>query len=227
MRKRCWEATIRILVIENNAAMADCIRGVLVDAAFVVDIVRDGEKGCALGESHSFDAAILELSLPRLPGLEVLKKWRASSQDFPVLVLTGLIGWRYRVNALNAGADDYMEKPFQPEELIARVRSLVRRSHGKSHPILSHMGIEVDSTSGLVRKCGADVELTTLELRILSYLMYRPERIVSQNELMDHVYSIETVRDSNTIEVYIARLRKKLGRETIRTVRGMGYRMGN
>lgn len=198
----------------------------MIDASFVVDVAWDGERGCALGESHSYDAVILDLGLPKLHGLDVLKQWRAAGQDVPVLVLTGLTGWRDRVNALNAGADDYMEKPFQPEELIARMRSLLRRSYGKSHPILSHIDVEVDPTSGLVRKGGANVELTTLELRILSYLMYRPERIVSQNELMDHVYSIETMRDSNTIEVYIARLRKKLGRETIRTVRGMGYRMG-
>lgn len=213
-------------MIDDNAALADRIKGLLIDATFVVDVACDGEKGCALGESHSYDAAILDLGLPKLHGLDLLKQWRASGQDFPVLVLTGHIGWRHRVNALNAGADDYMEKPFQAEELIARLRSLLRRSCGKSHPILSHIDLEVDATSGLVRKGGASVELTTLELRILSYLMYRPERIVSQNELMDHVYSIETMRDSNTIEVYIARLRKKLGRETIRTVRGMGYRMG-
>jgi len=218
--------TIRILLIEDNVPLADRIKGVLTEAGFVTDLAGDGEKGWALGESLSYDAALLDLGLPKLPGLEVLKRWRASGQDFPVMVVTGRIGWQDRVVALNAGADDYVEKPFEPEELIARLRSLVRRSFGKSNPVLSHTDIEVDATSGVVRKAGDNVDLTPLELRILCYLMYRPERIISQNELMDHIYSIDTMRDSNTIEVYIARLRKKLGKNLIRTVRGMGYRMG-
>lgn len=226
VRRLGLEDHIRILVVEDNAALAKRIKGLLIDAGYVVDVAPDGEKGCALGESHAFDAAVLDLGLPLLHGMDVLRRWRAAGQGFPVLILTGLIGWRDCVNALNAGADDYMEKPFQPEELIARLRSLLRRSYGRSHPTLSHDDIELDPTSGVVRKAGANIEMTTLELRILSFLMHRPEWIVSQNELMDHVYSVETLRDSNTIEVYIARLRKKLGRTAIRTVRGMGYRMG-
>lgn len=206
--------------------LAERLKGVLTEAGFVVDLALDGEKGWALGESHSYDGAILDLGLPKLSGLDALKRWRASGQDFPVLILTARTGWQYRVKALNDGADDYMEKPFEPEELIARLRSLIRRSRGRSHPLLTHNGLEVNVICGQVRKSGATIELTALELRILSYLMHRPERIVSQNELMDHVYSIDTMRDSNTVEVYIARLRKKLGRDTIRTVRGMGYRMG-
>ncbi len=217
---------MRILLIEDNIALADRVKGVLMDAGFVVDFAADGEKGWALGESQSYDAALLDLGLPKLPGLDVLKRWRASGQDFPVLIVTGRLGWRDRVAGLNAGADDYIEKPFEPEELVARLRSALRRSCGKSTPILSHTDIEVDATCGLVRKAGENIEVTALELRILSYLMYRPERIISQNELMDHIYSIDTMRDSNTVEVYIARLRKKLGRNSIRTVRGMGYRMG-
>lgn len=222
---RSREANIRILLIEDNAALADRIKCILADASFVVDVAADGEKGWALGESHSYDAAILDLGLPKLPGLEVLKRWRASSQDFPVMIVTARIGWRDRVNGLNAGADEYLEKPFEAEELIARLRSLLRRSCGRSNSILLHSDIEVDANSGSVRKAGTDVELTALEFRILNYLMSRPERVVSQNELMDHIYSIDTMRDSNTVEVYISRLRKKLGRNVIRTVRGMGYRM--
>ena len=212
-------------MIEDNAALADRLKGILVEACFVVDLAADGEKGWALGESHSYDAAILDLGLPKLPGLEVLRRWRASGQDFPVMIVTASIGWRDRVNGLNAGADEYVEKPFESEELIARLRSLLRRSCGRSNSILLHTDIEIDANCGLVRKAGANVELTALEFRILNYLMSRPERIVSQNELMDHIYSIDTMRDSNTIEVYISRLRKKLGRNAIRTVRGMGYRM--
>lgn len=213
-------------MIEDNASLAVRIKGVLVEAGFVIDLAGDGEKGWALGESHCYDAAILNLGLPKLPGLEVLRRWRASGQDFPVMIVSGPIGWRDRVNGFNAGADEYIEKPFEPEELIARLRSLLRRSCGKSNSVLLHSDIEIDVNCGLVRKSGANVELTALEFRILNYLMYRPGRVVSQNELMDHVYSIDTMRDSNTVEVYIARLRKKLGRNTIRTVRGMGYRMG-
>jgi two-component system, OmpR family, response regulator len=212
-------------LIEDNAALADRIKAVLAEAGFVIDLAADGEKGWALGESHSYDAAILDLGLPKLPGLEVLRRWRASNQDFPVMIITARGGWRDRVNGLNAGADEYLEKPFEAEELIARLRSLLRRSYGRSTSVLLHTDIEVDAISGSVRKAGTCVELTALEFRILNYLMYRPERVVSQNELMDHIYSIDTMRDSNTIEVYISRLRKKLGRNAIRTVRGMGYRM--
>lgn len=217
---------MRILLIEDNIALADRMKGVLADAGFAVDLAGDGEKGWALGESQSYDAALLDLGLPKVPGLDVLKRWRASGQEFPVIIVTGRTGWRDRVAGLNAGADDYIEKPFEPEELIARLRSALRRAFGKSSPVLSHTDIEVDATCGLVKKAGEPVDVTALELRILSYLMHRPERIISQNELMDHIYSIDTMRDSNTVEVYIARLRKKLGRTSIRTVRGMGYRMG-
>lgn len=206
--------------------LAERIKGALTAAGFVIDLAHDGEKGWALGESHSYDAAILDLGLPKLPGLDALKRWRASGQDFPVLILTAQTGWQHRVKALNAGADGYMEKPFESEELVARLRSLLRRSHGRSHSVLNHNEIEMNVICGEVQKSGATVELTALELRILGYLMHRPERIVSQNEIMDHVYSIDTMRDSNMVEVYIARLRKKLGHNAIRTVRGMGYRMG-
>ena len=142
------------------------------------------------------------------------------------MIVSERIGWRDRVNGFNDGADEYIEKPFETEELIARLRSLLRRSCGRSNSVLLHTDIEIDENCGLVRKAGTNVDLTALEFRILNYLMYRPGRIVSQNELMDHIYSIDTMRDSNTVEVYIARLRKKLGRNSIRTVRGMAYRMG-
>jgi two-component system OmpR family response regulator len=220
------ECVIRILLIEDDAALASRIRRVLTEARFVVDVANDGEKGWALGDSESFDAVVLDLGLPNLSGLDALKRWRGAGRNMPVLILTGLVGWKDRVAGLNAGADDYMEKPFHSEELIARLRSLLRRSVGRANPTLSHIDIEFDPACGMVRKAGRDVELTALELRVLGYLMCRPERIVSQNELLDHIYSIDDMRDSNTVEVYISRLRKKLGRDAIRTIRGMGYRMG-
>ena len=179
-----------------------------------------------MGDTQPYDAAILDLGLPILSGLEVLKRWRLSGRTLPVLILTARSGWVERVNGLNAGADDYLEKPFQPQELVARLRSLLRRSSGKPDPTIRHGNIEINATVGLVKRAGEIVELTALELRILEYLMHRLERIVSQNELLDHIYSINDFRESNMVEVYIARLRKKLGRETIRTIRGMGYRIG-
>ena len=191
-----------------------------------MDYAADGNKGWILGDTQPYDAAILDLGLPILSGLDVLKRWRLSGRTLPVLILTARSGWVERVNGLNAGADDYLEKPFQPQELVARIRSLLRRSSGKPDPTIRHGNIEVNATVGLVKKAGEIVELTALELRILEYLMHRLERIVSQNELLDHIYSINDFRESNTVEVYIARLRKKLGRETIRTIRGMGYRIG-
>jgi two-component system OmpR family response regulator len=217
---------IRILVVEDEAVFASRIQDSLSAAGFVADLACDGNKGWLLGDTQSYDAAILDLGLPMLSGLDVLKRWRHAGRTLPVLILTARSGWAERVAGLNAGADDYLEKPFQPPELVARLRSLLRRSFGKLDPTIRYGDLEVNATVGLVKKAGRIVELTALEIRILEYLMHRLERIVSQNELLDHIYSVNDFRESNTIEVYIARLRKKLGRETIRTVRGMGYRIG-
>ena len=191
-----------------------------------MDFVTDGDKGRYLGETNDYEAAVLDLGLPGMPGIEVLKRWRRNRRLLPVLILTARSGWIERVNGLNAGADDYLEKPFQAQELVARVRSLTRRLAGKANPILRHDDIELDSAAGTVTKAGQAVQLTAQELRILSYLLHRPERIVSQSELLDHVYAMNETRDANTVEVYVARLRKKLGHNFIRTVRGLGYRVG-
>ena len=217
---------IRILLVEDEASFASRIRENLSAAGFIVDLASDGNKGWLLGDTQFYDAAILDLGLPMLSGLDVLKRWRLSGRTLPVLILTARSGWVERVSGLNAGADDYLEKPFQPQELVARLRSLLRRSFGKLDPTIRHGDIEVNASVGLVKKAGRTVELTALELRILGYLMHRLARIVSQNELLDHIYPINDFRESNTVEVYIARLRKKLGRETIRTIRGLGYRIG-
>ncbi|WP_348521906.1 response regulator transcription factor [Bradyrhizobium sp. BR13661] len=217
---------IRILVIEDEATLAQRIRANLTAAGFVADLASDGNKGWLLGDTQTYDAAVLDLGLPAISGLDVLRRWRDAGRNLPVLILTGRSGWVERVNGLNAGADDYLEKPFQPQELIARIRSLLRRSTGKPDPTIRYADIELNAALGRVMKGGRTVELTALEMRILEYLMHRIERIVSQNELLDHVYSVNDFRDSNNVEVYIARLRKKLGRDAIRTIRGMGYRMG-
>jgi DNA-binding response OmpR family regulator len=214
-------------LIEDEKELATRIANALRSAGFVVDHAADGEAGWYLGDSHPYDAVVLDLGLPKLSGIEVLKRWRAAGRNVPVLILTARSGWVERVNGLNAGADDYLEKPFQTEEIIARLRALTRRSAGIPNPVLRHDTIELDSTSGTVKKCGHPVELTAKELRILNYLMHRPKRIVSQSELLDHIYSAGEPRQSNTVEVYIARLRRKLGRSAIRTLRGLGYQLGS
>lgn len=196
------------------------------DAGFAVDCAQDGDAGWYLGDIEDYDAVVLDLGLPKVPGLDVLKRWRAAGRNFPVLILTARGAWTERVDGLNAGADDYMAKPFQAPELIARLRALLRRSAGKGTPLLRHGPISLDPAAGRVTVDGQPVDLTARELRVLSYLMHRPGRIVSQNELAEHVYELDEARDSNTIEVFVGRLRKKLGRDTIRTIRGLGYRMG-
>ena len=192
----------------------------------MTDHAADGNTGWVLGDTQTYDAAILDLGLPALSGLEILKRWRQSGSRLPVLIVTGRSGWVERVHGLNAGADDYLEKPFQIPELVARLRALLRRSTGKTDPTLRHDDLELDTTIGVARKAGHSVDLTAIELRILQYLMHRIAHIVSKNELLDHIYSADEFRNPNTVEVYITRLRKKLGRGAIRTVRGMGYRIG-
>jgi DNA-binding response OmpR family regulator len=215
------------LLIEDEKELARRIASGLAGAGFVVDRADEGDAGWYLGDTQDYDAVVLDLGLPRLSGLDVLKRWRASGRNMPVLILTARSGWAERVKGLNAGGDDYLEKPFQIEEIVARLRALTRRSAGKASALLRHDGIELDAASGAVTKAGRPIELTAKELSILNYLMHHPERIVSQNELMDHVYSFDEPRQSNTVEVYVARLRKKLGRDAIRTVRGLGYRLGS
>lgn len=217
---------IRILLVEDEAAYAQRIRTSLTEAEFDADLATDGNKGWMLGSTHSYDAAILDLGLPVISGLDVLRRWRSTGRHLPVLILSARNGWAERVNGLNAGADDYLEKPFQAQELVARIRSLLRRSSGRTEQVLRCRDIEVNAAAGVVTRVGEPVTVTALELRFLEYLMRHTDRIVSQNELLDHAYSTNHVRDSNAVEVYIARLRKKLGRNSIRTIRGMGYRIG-
>jgi len=214
------------LLVEDEAAYAQRIRTSLTEAGFDADLASDGNKGWMLGSTHSYDAAILDLGLPVISGLDVLRRWRSEGRHLPVLILSARNGWAERVNGLNAGADDYLEKPFQAQELVARIRSLLRRSSGRTEPVLRCRDIEVNAAAGVVTRVGEPVTVTALELRFLEYLMRHTDRIVSQNELLDHAYSTNHVRDSNAVEVYIARLRKKLGRNSIRTIRGMGYRIG-
>ena len=217
---------IRILVVEDEPELARRIGAILEEAGFVVDIARDGDEARHQGQVNQYDGVVLDLGLPGMSGLDVLKLWRGAGRDLPVLILTARTGWVERVNGLNAGADDYLEKPFQAQELVARMRSLTRRAAGLSSPVLRHGDILLNTATGSVTLAGREVPLTAQELRVLSYLMHRQGRVVSQSELVDHVYTGNDERDANTMEVYVSRLRKKLGADLVRTVRGLGYKLG-
>ncbi len=229
-RRRCspgWSARdIRILLVEDDTGLADRLTEALSAAGYAVDRAADGEMGWYMGDTTLYDAVVLDLGLPKRPGMEVLKQWRARGRNMPVLILTARGAWTERVEGLNAGADDYMGKPFHAAEVVARLRALLRRGAGSAAPVLTQGDISLDPASGTVTVGGAAVALTALELKILTYLMHRPRRIVPQSELLDHVYGMDDIRDANTIEVYIGRLRRKLGRDAIRTQRGLGYRIG-
>lgn len=192
----------------------------------MVERAATGEQGWQLGSEGYYDGAVLDLGLPGLSGLEVLSRWRKAGVGMPVLILTARDNWTDRVDGLNAGADDYMGKPFQAPEVVARLNALLRRSGGSGDPLLRHGDIALDPSANTVTLAGEPVDMTARELRILAYLLRRRGRIVSQSELVDHVYALDEARESNTIEVYVARLRKKLGKDAIRTFRGLGYRMG-
>lgn len=217
---------MRVLLAEDDDELARRLSATLTDAGFAVDRAGDGEYAAQLGFSEPYDAVVLDLGLPKVSGLEVLRRWRRQGLNTPVLVLTARDAWTDRVEGLNAGADDYLGKPFQGAEVVARLRALMRRASGAVAPQLVLGPLSVDVAAGAAWLDGSPVELTARELRILEYLMHRQGRIVSQSELMDHVYPIHEARESNTIEVYIGRLRRKIGRDLIRTVRGLGYRMG-
>ena len=186
----------------------------------------DGTTGYELGRSEDFDAAILDLGLPDIQGVEILKRWRNAGRQMPVLILTARGSWAEKVEGLNAGADDYIAKPSHVQEIAARLRALIRRAAGKSSATLVHQEIELSPASGTVTVSGKPVGLTAQEFRILNYFMHREGRVISQADLIEHLYPHEEERDPNTIEVYIARLRKKLGRDIIKTQRGLGYRLG-
>jgi two-component system, OmpR family, response regulator len=214
------------LLIEDNPDLAKRLTEGLRGAGFALDHAAEGETGYRLGRFEKFDAAILDLGLPDVKGVEVLKRWRQAGCEMPVLILTARGSWTEKVEGLNAGADDYITKPCHIQEIVARLRALIRRSAGKSAPTLVHNDIELAPALGTVTVGGKPVELTAQEFRILNYFMHRRGRVISQSELLDHLYSLDTERDPNTIEVYVARLRRKLGRDAIKTMRGLGYRFG-
>ena len=194
-------------------------------AGYSVDVSVNGRDAWALGDSEPFDAVVLDLGLPHMDGLTVLKRWRAAGRGMPVLILTARDNWHEKVAGIDAGADDYLTKPFHTEELLARVRALIRRAQGLASPTLSCGPLALDTRSGRVTLEGHPVNLTSHEYKVLAYLMHRPGAVVSRSELTEHIYAQDFDRDSNTIEVFVGRLRKKLPPDLIETVRGLGYRL--
>lgn len=218
---------MRLLLVEDDAELAARLKAALNQAGFAVDHSDNGIDGEFLGDEEPFDAVILDLGLPGRPGLEVLQHWRERDNPVPVLVLTARDAWHERVDGLKAGADDYLGKPFHIEELLARLNALLRRRHGRSHDQLAVDGLLLDEErQQVVAESGERLELTGTEFRLLRYLMLHPGRILSKSVLTKHVYEGDCDRDSNVIEVYIKRLRQKLGEGYIHTRRGQGYVFG-
>ena len=216
---------MRVLLVEDEAALAQPLKQTLTEAGYAVDWVDNGRDAWALGGSQTFDAVVLDLGLPQMDGLSVLKRWRSEGMAAPVLILTARDQWHEKVAGIDAGADDYLTKPFHTEELLARVRALIRRAQGLASPTLACGPLALDTRSGRVTLDGNPVNLTSHEYKVLAYLMHRPGAVVSRAELTEHIYAQDFDRDSNTIEVFVGRLRKKLPAELIETVRGLGYRL--
>ncbi|HEY0140824.1 MAG TPA: response regulator transcription factor [Thermoanaerobaculia bacterium] len=216
---------MRILIAEDEPLLAQQLAQALGDGGYAVDRAEDGERADFLAATEAYDAIVLDLGLPKIDGLTLLRRWRESALATPVLVLTARGSWTEKVQGIDSGADDYVTKPFRMEEVLARLRALIRRASGQVTPELRCGALVLDPRVAKVTLDGAPVKLTSHEFRVLSYLMHHRGRVVSQSELTEHIYSQSFDRDSNTVEVFIARLRRKLGAETIETVRGLGYRV--
>jgi two-component system OmpR family response regulator len=214
---------MRVLVVEDEPSLTGHLASALGEAGYAVDVAADGARGDFLAQTERYDAVVLDLGLPRIDGLSLLLRWRQAGLAVPVLVLTARGTWHEKVRGIDAGADDYLAKPFHVEEVLARVRALIRRAAGHASSELRCGALALDVARARVSVHGVPVALTAHEFRVLSYLMHHCGRVVGQAELTEHIYAQAFERDSNTVEVFIARLRRKLGAETIRTVRGLGY----
>jgi two-component system, OmpR family, response regulator PhoP len=219
---------MRILIVEDEKPLRDSIVAQLMEAGFNVDAAVDGEEGLYCGREYALDVAIVDLGLPKLPGLELIRKLRAEGKSYPILILTARDRWQDKVEGLQAGADDYVAKPFHFEELLARVQALLRRSGGWAQPVLRCGAVALDPRTQEVTVNDKRVELTSFEYRILEYLIHRAGEVISKSELTERLYAQDFDRDSNTIEVFIGRLRRKLDPDDtikpIETLRGRGYR---
>lgn len=214
---------MRLLLAEDEPAIATNIVAALDRAGYATEIATDGETAWFRGETEEFDLIVLDLGLPKIDGLTVLKRWRAAGRRTPVLILTARGAWPERVEGIDAGADDYLPKPFQIEELVARVRALIRRAAGHGSPVLEAGTISVDTRHMRVALKGVEVQVSPLEYRLVTYLLHHKGRVVPAGELIDHLYGNDDARDANALEALVTRLRRKLGSESIQTRRGFGY----
>lgn len=217
---------MRVLVVEDDDRIANGLIAALTESGFATDRAADGTEGEYLGQTETYDAVVLDLGLPGMDGIAVLQAWRNAGRTMPVLILTAREEWSEKVRGFRAGADDYVTKPFRIEEVVIRLRSLVRRAAGHANTILTCGPLEFDTQIGHFTLDGLAVKLTAFEYRILSYLMHHAERAVTRTELSEHLYDRNTERDFNSLEVIIGRLRRKIGAGLIETVRGQGYRLG-
>lgn len=216
---------MRVLVVEDDPDLNRQLNRALTDAGYAVDAASDGEEGHFLGDTEPYDAVVLDLGLPQIDGVTVLERWRQDGRVFPVLILTARDRWSEKVAGFDAGADDYLTKPFHTEELLARLRALTRRAAGHASSSIDCGALSVDTRGARVFIDGAPVKLTSHEFRLISYMAHHQDRVISRSELVEHIYDQDFDRDSNTIEVFVGRLRKKIGQDRIETVRGLGYRL--
>lgn len=227
-RSSAWVITggLRVLIVEDETLIAERLAKELTQAGYAVDTAADGERADFLAYSGDYDVVLLDLGLPKIDGLTLLRRWRGAGLRWPVLILTARGSWHEKVEGIDSGADDYVAKPFRIEEVLARVRALIRRASGAASVELHSGALTLDVRSARVTLGGEPVKLTSYEFRILSYLLHHRDRVVPRTELIDHIYAQDFDRDSNTVEVFIARLRRKLGPACVETVRGLGYRIG-
>ncbi|MFN0218078.1 MAG: response regulator transcription factor [Hyphomicrobium sp.] len=218
---------MRALVVEDDKDLNRQLMGALRDAGFAVDTAFDGEEGYFLGDTEPYDVVILDIGLPKMDGVSILEQWRRAERKMPVIILTARDRWSDKVTGMDAGADDYLAKPFHMEELLARVRAQVRRASGHAKSEIECGPLRLDTKAARVTLSGQQVKLTSHEFRLLAYLMHHNGRVVSRTELVEHLYDQDFDRDSNTIEVFIGRLRKKIPGDVIQTVRGLGYRLSS
>jgi two-component system OmpR family response regulator len=216
---------VHVLVVEDEMLLARQLANALEGAGYAVDVAADGERADFLAHTEAYDAVVLDLGLPKVDGLTLLRRWREAALTVPVLVLTARGSWHEKVQGIDSGADDYMAKPFRIEEVLARLRALIRRAAGHVSPSLRAGAVTLDTRLARVTLDGVPIKLTSHEFRVLSYLMHHSGRVVPQSELTEHIYAQAFDRDSNTVEVFVARLRRKLGASLIETIRGLGYRI--
>lgn len=216
---------MRVLVVEDEQHLAAQMREALEGNGFVVDVVNDGNEAVYMGNNETYDAAVLDLGLPGRDGLSVLHDWRQNGRTLPVVILTARDGWSEKVQGFRAGADDYVTKPFRMEEIIMRLRALIRRASGHADVMIRSGELEYDTQLGTFHLAGLPLKLTAFEHQLLVYLIHNAERVVSRTELSENLYSYDNDRDHNSLEVIISRLRRKVGAERIETLRGQGYRL--